>query len=258
MRLSGNDDEYIYRAVGRCANGKAHRRGCRLQSAARLNILGAMRPSFALVLISAVGLASLWAVDESKPYGRASVVVVNAKAQTCTVLDGAAVHKGDEVQVHLDANASSEALVVALTRKDVRLAHGWRPVMLALKEWDEVTVPAKGEKWVWTEEAAAFEVFVVLFPKNAPVAEPLRKLVARLREPTAKPEALIADARQLREEIQKFQAGGDLARIPERSPTAVGGTLRSVADFPWRDFARKANFAEATPGVIVFRHAPGR
>lgn len=214
------------------------------------------------LLVSALMIAGnvrVQAVDEAKPYGRASVVVVNPKAQTCAVLDGATVARtGDEVQVHLDANAGGEALVVALIKKDARLAHGWRPAMLELKEWDEVTVPAKGDKWVWTDEAAAFEVFVVLFPKNAPVAEPLRKLVARLREPGAKSETLNADARQLRDEIQKFQAAGGLAVVPERGPTAVGGTLRSVADFPWRDFARKANFAEAAPGVIVFRHAPGR
>ena len=218
-----------------------------------------LSPAFVLAVASTVCLTPLRAVDETKPYGRAGVVVVNPKAQTCAVLDDTAVlHKGDELRVHLDANASGEALVVALTKKDVQFAHGWRPVMLVLKEWDEVTVPAKGDKWVGADEAPAFEVFVVFFPKNAPAAAPLRTLVARLREPGGKPDALISGARLLREAIGKFQAGGGLAVVPERSPTAIGGTLRSVTDFPWRDFARKANFAEAAPGVIVFRHAPGR
>lgn len=232
-----------------------------MQRAEDPSILSHMRlsPAFALAVASAVCLAPLRAVDEAKPYGRATAVVVNPKAQTCAVLAGATMPRvGDELQVHLDANAGSEALVVALIKKDARLAHGWRPVWIEFKEWDEATVPAKGNKWVWTDEAAAFEVFVVLFPKGAPTVEPLRKLVARMREPGAKSETLNADARQLREEIQKFQTAGGLAVVPERGPTAVGGTLRSVADFPWRDFARKANFAEAAPGVIVFRHAPGR
>ena len=222
-------------------------------------------PAFALALAvasavaSAVCFAPLWAVDEAKPYGRATVAVLDPKAQTCAVLGPAtAAQVGNELQVHLDANSNSEALVVALTKKDARLAHGWRPALLELKEWDEATAPAKGDKWVWTDEAAAFEVFVVLFPRNASAAESLRKLVAKLRDQAAKPDALQADARQLRDEIQKFQAGNGLAAEPERGPTAVGGMLRAAADFPWRDFSRKANFADAKPGVIVFRHAPTR
>lgn len=203
-------------------------------------------------------LLAAHAADETKPYGLACVTVIDARANKESVLGGdIKASAGRQLTVHLDANSQGEALVVALTKKEGRLAHGWRPVLLPLKEWNEATAPSEPEKWTFTDATEAFEVFVVFLAKGAPGTEGVRKLVSQLRAPGADAATLKSHSRLLRETVQKWQASdAALAQTPTRPPTAIGGTVRAPGEFPWRDLARRGNFSAAQPAVIVFRSAP--
>ena len=193
-------------------------------------------------------------LDESKPYGLACATMIDPVANKEAVLGGELTPQpGRLLTVHLDANAAGEAIVVTLTKKDGRLAHGWRPVIVPIKDWEEINVPAAPEKWAWTQGSEPFDVYVVFLAKNGADGELLRKLVAQLRDAKTDASALKTTARQLREELLKWQTNAAaLATVPESAPTAIGGTLRAAGEFPWRTLARKANFDSAKPAVVVF------
>ena len=107
-----------------------------------------------LVLALAAGAVTARAVDETKPYGLACAMIVDSQENKEALLVGPIAPKpGFRLTVHLDANADGEALVVALTRKENRLAHGWRPEIVPLKEWSEVTLPGVSGKWEWTKRS---------------------------------------------------------------------------------------------------------
>ncbi len=225
----------------------------RADSIPRMKLLGILS---GLLGLGACLLAAQ-AVDETKPYGLACVTVIDAKANKESVLGGDIQQSaGRQLTVHLDANSQGEVLLVALTKKESRLAHGWRPVLLPLKEWSEFTAPPATGKWIFTDATEAFEVFVVFIAKDAPGIESMRKLVAQLGAPGAEAATLKTQSRLLREELQKWQsAAGALAHAPAASPTGIGGTVRAPGEFPWRTLARKANFSAAQPAIIVFRSA---
>lgn len=213
-----------------------------------------------LVLALAAGAGAARAVDETKPYGLACAMIVDPKTNK-EALPGGGIdaHSGHLLTVHLDANADGEAFVVALTRKEHRLAHGWRPEIVPLKEWSEMAVPAASGKWEWTKAEEAFDVFVVFFPRDSEAAAEARKLVVALREPGADEKTLATHARSLRDELRKWQQDDALlARQPVGGPASIAGSVRTVGDFPWRDFARKANFDVNKPAVLVFPHAAGK
>ena len=214
-----------------------------------------LRAPLAVALALGAMLAAGRAVDETKPYALACVTVVDAgEGKESELGGGLKPRAGLRLTVHLDANAEGEALIVALTRKTGQPAHGWRPVLVRLKEWAEVTAPPAGEPWVWTEAAEPFDVFVVFLAKDDPAAEAVRKAAAALRAPAADAAAGQTQARLLREGLQKWlSADTALAAVPAGGPVAIGGTVRNVGEFPWRELARKANFAAAHPGVLVFR-----
>lgn len=106
-----------------------------------------------------------------------------------------------------------------------------------------MTAPPAGEPWVWTEAAEPFDVFVVFLAKDDPAADA-----------AADAAAVQTQARLLRESMQKWLAADTiLAATPAGGPVAIGGTIRNVGEFPWRELARKANFTAAHPTVLVFR-----
>lgn len=214
-------------------------------------------PPWAVALALGPMLAAGRAVDESKPYGRVCVSVVDPRqGQEAVVGGGLAPKAGRLLTVHLDSNTDGEALVVAFSKKSGVLAHGWRPALAPLKAWEERTLPARAEPWAWPGTVETLEVFVVFLARDSAAAGPIRELVARLRDPAAEAAAQKAQARQLRDELRKWQ-GDDraLATAPESAPTAIAGTVRTVGEFPWRERARKANFSAAQPAVLVFRNA---
>jgi hypothetical protein len=207
------------------------------------------------------GLLIAQEVDETRPYGRVCATVMDSNGKIESLLDGEVrAVAGNEMTLHFDANREGEALIAVLTKKEGALAHGWRPLLVPIGEWDEHIAPVPPEKWTFPADDEAFEVFVVFFPKAAPAANEVRGLVTKLQDPNADAAALLAGARQLREALQKWQvAESATAAAPESAPAAVGGTLREAgADFPWRTFAKKANFSADKPAVIVFGHAAGK
>jgi hypothetical protein len=212
-----------------------------------------------VIAVTMALIAQVWGVDEAQPYGRCAVTLTDPETDSVQALEpGSSLPQGAKIRVHVETNTAGEALVVALARKSLRLAHGWRPAMLKLHEWEEQLVPQKGSEWVWPANPVPFDVYVVLFADDDFAKSPLRNLAVQLSDVTSSPETLDRASRSLREEITKLQASQKLASEPERSPTAIGGTLRAGAAFPWREVARKANFAKGQPCVIVFRHAQGQ
>ena len=221
-----------------------------------------MKASGSLLGLVLALASSVWptrAVNETKPYGLACVTIVDpAKNLEAVSGKGIEPQPGHLLTVHLDANAAGEALVFALTRKESRLAHGWRPLIVPLKEWSECTVPPKNAKWEWTKAAEPFDVFVVFCPVGSKAVETVRKWALALQNPAANEKTLATQATSLREELRKLQTDDRLlARSPETGPASIAGTVRNVGEFPWRESAKKANFDANKPGIVVFTHVPG-
>ncbi len=214
-------------------------------------------PVSALILALNTLVFPASAVDEPKPYGRVCLAVLDSSTKSEVSLSEATKPgPAHSVIAHLDANADCEAVIAAFSRATGELANGWRPVLLSLKEWDEQTAPATDESWAWLQPTAPFEVFVAFLPKGASGYEKVRDLVASLRDPQTDPAVAKLQARQLREELMKWSADDKAtATRPGSAPATLGGTVRDVATFPWRNEARKLNFSETKPSVTVFRHA---
>jgi hypothetical protein len=211
--------------------------------------------SVALSLTLALGATGAQTVDETKPYGRACVTVVDSKTKNETVLtDNLKPAAQSNVSVHLEANSKCEAIVAAFSSVDGSLANGWRPVRVSLEQWREQTLPFAGESWAWVEAGQPFEVFVTFLPRNMPTAAKMLGLVDKLREGKGDADLQKLQARQLREELRRWAASDSaVAARPENAPTPIAGIARGL-DFPWRVHARTVNFTGEKPGVIIYRH----
>lgn len=190
-------------------------------------------------------------VDEAKPYGRAAVTVVDAAAKTEAPLKAETKPgPGRFVVVHLDANSPCEALVAAFSKGDGKLAFGWRPAVVVLPEWEEKAVGK--DQWAWKSAAEPFEVFVLFFAPGSADAAPIRKLIAAIKDAKSEGKLLEMQANKLHELIGQAIADKDLSKFSAKAqPSEVAGVLRGDS-FPWRQYARGANFTAQKPGVLIF------
>lgn len=213
-----------------------------------------------IVLLTGLATSALAGeVDEKRPYGRACFVVISGDGAEAKPLSRAELTRGGELAVHLEANTSCQAVVAVLGKRDAKLVNGWRPKLVTLDEWDPKCLPAGAEKWTLDARTEPFTAYVVFLPNDASSGRALRELVRILADPNTSTAVQNTAARQLRGELEKWQANPDaIARAPQSAPTAVGGSLRSAADFPWRSFAFRANFTADKPAVIAFDNAVGR
>ena len=102
--------------------------------------------SIALGLTLALGATGAQTVDETKPYGRACVTVVDSKTKNETLLtDNLKSAAESNVSIHLEANTECKAIVAAFSNVDGALANGWRPVIVSLEQWQEQTLPSRGQ-----------------------------------------------------------------------------------------------------------------
>jgi hypothetical protein len=209
--------------------------------------------SIALSLTLALGATGAQTVDETKPYGRACVTVVDSKTKNETVLtDNLKPAAQSNVRIHLEANTECKAIVAAFSSVEGSIANGWRPVIVSLEQWKEQTLPSADKPWEWVEAGQRFEVFVTFLPKEVPTAA--KMLVDKLREGKGDAEAQKLQAQQLREELCRWAASDSaVAARPESAPTPVAVTVRGV-HFPWRAHARTVNFTGEKPGMIIYRH----
>lgn len=194
-------------------------------------------------------------VDQTQPYGRAAVTVVQPDGETSF---DAASRPGERksLAVYLDANTACVALVAAWSRKDGTLANGWRPELVELGEWEAQRLPSKAKPWSWTEEREPFDLRVFFVAKETEGVDKLRTLLAAMAKNESDDKLAKFQERQLSEIVAPWLADRDaVATRPANAPTRIGGTVRAVdGGFAWRDFARSMNFTAQKPAVILFRH----
>ena len=203
-----------------------------------------------LVASSALGLAAL---DEDKPHGRVclSLFEPGPPEKEEAFQSSAPAAAGKLVRAYVDASDKCSVLVAAIT-KDGKLANGWRPQLAEVPaEYEEILLPSPPVKWEWATSSAPFDFYVLfLAPDSQDIAE-AKKLVDAMQNPKVDDRVLALQTGKLRELIGRIAADKSNANQGPASEPEVGGVFRGAA-FPWRQFARAANFAPDRPGVVIF------
>ena len=208
---------------------------------------------FALGLLVASSALALAAVDEDKPHGRVclSLFEPGPPEKEEAFQSSAPAAAGKLVRAYVDASDKCSVLVAAIT-KDGKLANGWRPQLAEVPaEYEEILLPSTPVKWEWTTSSAPFDFYVLfLAPDSKEIAE-AKKLVDAMQNPKADDRVLTLQTGKLKELIGRIAADKSNANQGPASEPEVGGVFRGAA-FPWRQFARAANFAPDRAGVIIF------
>jgi hypothetical protein len=205
-----------------------------------------------LGLLMASGEQAAPAVDEDKPHGRVCLSLFEPgppeKEEAFQV--SAPAGPGKTVRAYVDASDKCSVLVAAIT-KDGKLANGWRPQVSEVPaEFEEILLPTAPVKWDWTTSSVPFDFYVLfLSPDSKEIAE-AKKLVDAMQNPKVDERVLALQTGKLKELIGRIAADKNTNQAPASEPE-VGGVFRGAA-FPWRQFARPANFAPDHPGVVIF------
>ncbi|HEV2841126.1 MAG TPA: hypothetical protein VGW39_07380 [Chthoniobacterales bacterium] len=208
-----------------------------------------------LLVLGALGVATVRATDEEKPHGRVCLSVfdsVSGKEEPFRM--SVAQRQGATVRAHVDASDKCTVVLAALT-KDGKLANGWRPQLSELPaEFEDVQLPKAPVIWDWSKPSVPFEFYVCFLAPGAKEIEEATKLVAVMQAPTMDERLLAMQTNKLRELIGRITSDKEKAnRVPMTEPE-VGGVFRGAGDdavFPWRQFAQSINFAESRPGVLI-------
>lgn len=206
---------------------------------------------FVLGLLTATGALAAATVDEDKPHGRVCVSLFEPgppekeEAFQISATPGA----GKTVRAYVDASDKCSVLVAAIT-KDGKLANGWRPQLSEVPaEFEEILLPQAPVKWDWATSSVPFDFYVLfLSPDSKEIAE-AKKLVDAMQNPKIDDRVLALQTGKLKELIGRIAADKNTNQAPASEPE-VGGVFRGAA-FPWRQFARAANFAPDRPGVVI-------
>jgi hypothetical protein len=204
---------------------------------------------FALGLL--IASSALAAVDEENPHGRVCLSLFEPgppeKEEAFQISAPAAA--GKIVRAYVDASDKCSVLVAAIT-KDGKLANGWRPQLSEVPgEFEEILLPKAPVKWDWATSSVPFDFYVLfLAPDSKEIAE-TRKLVDAMQNPKADARVLALQTGKLKELIGRLAADKTANQGPASEPE-VGGVFRGAA-FPWRQYARAANFAPDRPGVVI-------
>jgi hypothetical protein len=207
---------------------------------------------FLVVLGLVAALNAFAAVDEEKPHGRACLSIFEPgppeKEEAFQI--SAPTGAGKLVRAYVDASDKCSALVAAIT-KDGKLANVWRPQLADVPgEFEEILLPNAPVKWEWTTSSVPFDFYVLfLAPDSKEIAE-AKKLVDAMQNPKVDDRVLALQTGKLKELIGRIAADKTANQGPASEPE-VGGVFRGAA-FPWRQFARAANFAPDRPGVVIF------
>jgi hypothetical protein len=189
------------------------------------------------------------------PYGRASVSVVepDAGSEKETPLEkDSRPGKDKKLQVYFEANQECAVAIAAFNRKDGGLVNGWLPAFTISPEWDERKVPALPITWNWNADTPTLDIYVVFIDKKSPSSNEFQTLITAMQNPKADPKLLRMQASKLQEMMGKWLSSKSSiqASATESRPT-IGGVVRG-GDFDWRSSAKKAEFKEKEPGVLVF------
>ena len=206
---------------------------------------------FVLGLLTASGGLAAPTVDEEKPHGRVclSLFELGPPEKEEAFQISAPPGADKTVRAYVDASDKCSVLVAAIT-KDGKLANGWRPQLSEVPaEFEEILLPKAPVKWEWATASVPFDFYVLfLSPDSKELAE-VKKLVDAMQNPKVDERVLALQTGKLKELIGRIAADKNTNHAPASEPE-VGGVFRGAA-FPWRQFARAANFAPDYPGVVI-------
>ena len=191
------------------------------------------------------------AVDEDKPYGRVCLSVFEpgppAKEEAFQISTPAAA--GKFVRAYVDASEKCSVLVAAVTR-DGKLPNGWRPQLSEVPgDFEEILLPKAPVNWDWNAVSTPFDFYVLFLAPSSKEIDEAKKLVDAMQNPKVDERVLALQTGKLKELIGRLAADKTANQGPASEPE-VGGVFRGAA-FPWRQFARAANFAPDRPGVVI-------
>jgi hypothetical protein len=198
-----------------------------------------------------VASSALAAVDEDKPHGRVCLSLFEPgppeKEEAFQV--SAPAGAGKIVRAYVDASDKCSVLVAAIT-KDGKLANGWRPQLSEVPgEFEEILLPKSPTKWDWTAPSVPFDFYVLFLAPDSKEITEAKKLVDAMQNPNADARVLALQTGKLKELIGRLAADKSANQGPASEPE-VGGVFRGAA-FPWRQYARAANFTPDRPGVVI-------
>ena len=207
---------------------------------------------FALGLLAAANALAATAVDEEEPHGRFCLSLFEPgppeKEEVFQI--SASPGAGKIVRAYVDASDKCSVLVAAIT-KDGKLANGWRPQLTEVPaEYEEILLPSAPVKWDWTTTSAPFDFYVLFLAPGAKEIDEAKKLVDAMQNPKVDDRVLALQTGKLKELIGRIAADKSSANQGPVSDPEIGGVFRGSA-FPWRQFARAANFAPDRPGVVI-------
>lgn len=202
-------------------------------------------------LIAAIANLTSAAVDEEKPQGRVCLSVFEPgppeKEEVFQISTPAAA--GKIVRAYVDASEKCSVLVAAIT-KDGKLPNGWRPQLAEVPaDFEEILLPTAPVKWEWTTASAPFDFYVLFLVPGSKEIDDAKKLVDAMQNPKVDERVLALQTGKLKELIGRLAADKSANQGPASQPE-IGGVFRGAA-FPWRQFARAANFSADRPGVII-------
>lgn len=207
---------------------------------------------FAFGLLTATAALAATQVDEEKPHGRVCLSLFEPgppekeEAFQTTTPPGA----GKTVRAYVDASDQSSVLIAAIT-KDGKLANGWRPQLSEVPgEYEEILLPRAPVKWDWAAASAPFDFYIIFLTPGSREIEEAKKLVDAMQNPKVDERVLTLQTGKLKELIGRLAADKSSANQAPASEPEVGGVFRGAA-FPWRQFARAANFSAERPGVLI-------
>ena len=124
-------------------------------------------------IVAAMGASP---VDESKPYGRVAIGVVTGEKERPLEAQS---KPGDDtfIVAHAEASEHCQLLIFALSARDGKLAHNWRPQFVDLPQWEEVQLPETPVVWKWPEASGAVNIYVLFLHPNSKEARELKALV---------------------------------------------------------------------------------
>ncbi|MEY2502102.1 MAG: hypothetical protein QOI07_2436 [Verrucomicrobiota bacterium] len=207
---------------------------------------------FAFGLLTATSALATTTLDEEKPHGRVclSLFEPGPPEKEEAFQNSASPGAGKIVRAYVDASDKCSVLVAAIT-KEGKLANGWRPQLSEVPgEYEEILLPKGPVKWDWATSSVAFDVYVLfLAPDSKEIAE-AKKLVDAMQNPKVDDRVLALQTGKLKELIGRIAADKSSSNQGPASEPEVGGVFRGAA-FPWRQFARAANFSPDRPGVLI-------
>ena len=219
-------------------------------------ILGAVRTGkllvIAWVLLVATIASAADSLDEEKPHGRVcfSLFEPGPPEKEVAFQISAAAGAGKTVRAYVDASDKCSVLVAALT-KDGKLANGWRPQLSEVPgDFEEILLPKAPVKWDWATSSGPFDFYVLFLEPGSKEIEEAKKLVDAMQNPKVDDRVLALQTGKLKELIGRISADKSSANQAPVSEPEVGGVFRGTA-FPWRQFARGANFSAGHSGVVI-------